>query len=313
MNGRLVPTITLLGLLFATSAACSKSPDSKSREVAAAPSASTGTSSIGAGTPATPPLRIVTIGSSTTEIVFALGAGESVVGVDTSSLYPAEATRLPKVGYQRALAAEGLLSLNPTLIVGGPESGPPAVLAQLRGAGPRLEIVDAPATVEGAIAKVRTIAALLHRDPSPLLAKMERDLAEARALVARAKGKPRVLALYARGAGTTQAFGVKTAADAMLVLAGGENALSFEGAKAVTAESVVAAKPDVVLLPTRGLESLGGKDAVFALPGLAATPAARTKNVVAVDDLLLLGFGPRVGEGVSELARALHPELGKTP
>lgn len=313
MNGRLVPTITLLGLLLATSAACSKSPDSKSREVAAAPSASTVASSIGAGTPATPPLRIVTIGSSTTEIVFALGAGESVVGVDSSSLYPAEATRLPKVGYQRALAAEGLLSLNPTLILGGPESGPPAVIAQLRGAGPRLEIVDAPATVDGASAKVRAIAELLHRDPSPLLAKMERELAEARALVARAKGKPRVLALYARGAGTTQAFGVKTAADAMIALAGGENVLSFEGAKALTAESIVAAKPDVVLIPARGLESLGGRDALFALPGLGDTPAAKSKRVVALDDLLLLGFGPRVGEGVSALARALHPELAKAP
>lgn len=313
MNGRLVPTITLLGLLLATSAACSKSPDSKSREVAAAPSASPVASSIGAGTPATPPLRIVTIGSSTTEIVFALGAGESVVGVDSSSLYPAEATRLPKVGYQRALAAEGLLSLNPTLILGGPESGPPAVIAQLRGAGPRLEIVDAPATVDGASAKVRAIAELLHRDPSPLLAKMERELAEARALVARAKGKPRVLALYARGAGTTQAFGVKTAADAMIALAGGENVLSFEGAKALTAESIVAAKPDVVLIPARGLESLGGRDALFALPGLGDTPAAKSKRVVALDDLLLLGFGPRVGEGVSALARALHPELAKAP
>ncbi len=313
MNGLIALRITLVGLLLVSNAGCSKAPDPSSRGLPTAPSASVSPSSIASGAQETAPLRIVTIGSSTTEIVFALGAGDSVVGVDTSSLFPPEATRRTKVGYQRALAAEGLLSLNPTLILGGPESGPPAVIAQLRGAGPRVEIVDVPASVDGAFARVRAIATLLHKDPAPLLAKMETELAEARTLVARAKSKPRVLALYARGAGTTQAFGAKTAADSMVVLAGGENVLSFEGTKALTAESVVAAKPDVVLLPARGLESLGGKDALFALPGLGDTPAAKTKSVVTLDDLLLLGFGPRVGEGVSALARALHPELGKAP
>jgi iron complex transport system substrate-binding protein len=176
-----------------------------------------------------------------------------------------------------------------------------------------VEIVDGPPSVDGAFAKVRAIATLLHEDPAPLVSKMERELAEARALVARSNGKPRVLALYARGAGTAQAFGVKTAADTMIALAGGENVLSFEGAKALTAESVVEAKPDVVLIPARGLESLGGRDALFSLPGLAGTPAAKSKRVVALDDVLLLGFGPRLGEGVAALAKALHPELGAAP
>lgn len=259
--------------------------------------------------PRAAPTRIVSVGGPVTETVFALGAGGLVVGDDTSSLYPEAATKLPRVGYERTLSAEGVLSLSPSLVIASSEAGPPAVLEQLRSAGVRVELVPGGASVEGAKRRISTIAQLLQRDPAPALAALEADLARARAFVGKTPTHPKVLVLYARGANTLFVFGRGTSADAMLSLAGAENAVTaFEGTRPLTSEAVVQAAPDVILLPSRGLESLGGVDGLLQLPGLGQTPAGKAKRVVTLDDLLLLGFGPRTGEAALQLAKALHSE-----
>src|SRR5262245_56941631 len=96
--------------------------------------------------------RIVPLNGDLAEIVFALGLGAEVVGVDTSATYPAEAAAKPKIGYQRQLAAEGILSLKPTIALGTAEAGPPEVIDQIRQAGVRVEIMETPTSV-GAIPK----------------------------------------------------------------------------------------------------------------------------------------------------------------
>jgi iron complex transport system substrate-binding protein len=261
-----------------------------------------------AGTSA--PMRIVSVGSAVTETVFALGAGDLVVGVDTSSLFPEAATKRPQVGYQRTLAAEGLLTLKPSLVLAAGEAGPPAVLEQLRGAGVRIEVMPLDPTVEGAKARITKIAALLGLSPGVALAELETDLGQARELVGKATTRPRVLVFYARGTNTVHVFGKKTSADAMLALAGADNAIAeLEGSKALTAEAIISAKPDILLLPTRGLESLGGVEGLLKVPGVAETPAGKARRVLTMDDLLLLGFGPRTGKAALELASKLHPEL----
>jgi iron complex transport system substrate-binding protein len=117
-----------------------------------------------------------------------------------------------------------------------------------------------------------------------------------------------VLFVYARGAGTLQVAGQETGAGTMIALAGGINAAQgFTGYRPLTAEAVVAAQPDVVLLTDRGLESIGGIDAVLAQPGVALTSAGTARRVVSLDDGMLLGFGPRTGDGVVALARLLAP------
>ena len=260
--------------------------------------------------PADTTRRLVTVGSAITEAVFALGAGGDVVGVDTSSLYPEAATKLPQVGYQRTIAAEGILSLKPTLVIAGHEIGPPAAIEQIKAAGVPLQIIPLGPGVAGAKARLAAVAALLGRDPQTLLAKMDNDLAlQSKRLTAVSK-KPKVLALYARGAGSMQVFGKDTSAQTMIELGGGENAVSnFEGTKPLSGEGVVSAAPDVILLPSRGLDSLGGIDGLLKQPGVAETPAGKARRVVAVDDVLLLGFGPRLAEAVKIMVDALHPEL----
>jgi iron complex transport system substrate-binding protein len=256
--------------------------------------------------------RIVTLGGSVTEIVYALGAGDQVVGVDASSIYPEAATEKPSVGYFRRLPAEGVLSLNPTLILALEGTGPPAVLDQLRSTGVGVELIPDTSSVAGAKQKIRQIGRILGRgaQADALVDRMERDLAEARALRAEATSTPEVLFIYARGTGSMNVAGRGTSAEAMIELAGAENAISgFEGFKPMTAEAVASAAPDVILMLTRGLESVGGVDGLLEQPGIALTPAGENRRIAEMDDLLLLGFGPRLGTAVKTLTRKLHPEL----
>jgi len=262
-------------------------------------------------TPARAAERIVSVGGTVTEIVYALGAGDALVGADTSSVYPPEAEKLPKVGYQRTLSAEGVLSLSPTLILITPESGPPAAIEQLRGTGARVVPIPTGTDVEAARAAIRAVATTLDRQArgEDLVKALEADVEQARALAAASSSHPRVLFVYARGAGMAMVSGKGTAADEMIRLAGAVNAVNdYEGFRPLTAEGVVAAAPDVVLVPSRGLDSLGGKAGLLAQPGMSLTPAARAERVVAMDDLYLLGFGPRTGQALADLARALHQQ-----
>jgi serine protease len=257
---------------------------------------------------APPEARIVSVGGAVTETVFALGDGARVVGTDSSSTHPPEATRRPQVGYLRALSAEGVLALRPTLLLTTTDAGPPPVLRQLREAGVRVEMIPAQHGAEGARARVRAIAALLHREREGAALEARMDLA-LQALPAPREPRPRVLFIYARGAGAANVAGRETAADAIISLAGGMNAVQgYANYRPLTPEALVAAAPDAILLTTRGLQSLGGRAAVLAMPGVGATPAGRTGRVIDVDDLLLLGFGPRVGEAAAALSAGLRRE-----
>ncbi len=264
----------------------------------------------GGGSRSTAP-RIVSVGGSLTEIVYALGASDALVGTDTSSGYPEAATRLPQVGYQRRLSAEGVLSLNPTLVLATADAGPPAAMEQIRSAGVPVLTAPSARTPEGIKEKIRTVAQALGREErgEELTRVLDADLLLAKAFVAGANKKPRVLFIYARGQGTMMVSGSGTSAHTMIQLSGAENAVSgYDNYKPLTAEAVVAAEPDVILMLSSGLASLGGVDGLLKAPGVALTPAGMNRRIVAMDGLYLLGFGPRTGKAVLELAREFHSE-----
>ena len=267
---------------------------------------------LGESVPAVDASRVVAIGGAVTETVYALGLGAVVVGTDQSSVFPAGVLEKPRLNYFRQTSAEGVLSLRPTVVLATDEAGPPGVLDQIRAAGVPVVVVPAPESVEGALDRVRELGRVLGRpaQADSLVAQVERQLAEAKRL--RPATPPRVLFVYARGAGLVQVFGAGTPADVVLGLAGAINAAGdVDGNVPLTVEAVAAARPDVVVIPSRGLESLGGAEGLFAQPGLAQTPAGAARRVVAVDDALLLGLGPRLGEGVATLARGLAEAAGE--
>ena len=252
------------------------------------------------------PARIVTIGGPVTEAVFALGAGGWVIAVDVTSTYPAAVAALPKVGYQRALSAEGLLALDPELVVASADAGPPATIEALRAAGVRVELLPPADTVVSAADRIRAIGRAIG-EPGPadaLAGRVAADSAAAAAAAAAPSG--RVLFLYARGAGAPMVGGRDTAAAAMLGLVGATSAITaWSGYRPLTAEAIVAARPDAIVVPARVHALLGGTAGVLALPGMAETPAGQAQRVVAVDDQLLLGFGPRLPEAIATLDGAL--------
>lgn len=261
------------------------------------------------------PQRVISIGSALTELVYALGAQDQLVGVDSTSMYPTAATQLPNVGYARTLAAEGLLSLAPNLIVATEDAGPPAVLRQLEASGVPLQVIRADHRFEGLLARSQRLGELLERpvQARQLNEQLISDWRSTRQRVAQLRAghaAPRVLFVLSHGLNQVRIAGQDTAADAMIAYAGASNVLQgasgFKGYKSLTPEAAIAAAPDVILVTDMGLEAAGGVAGLLKLPGLAQTPAGRSGRVVSLDALELLGFGPRLPQAVGRLAQALH-------
>jgi iron complex transport system substrate-binding protein len=259
--------------------------------------------------------RVVSVGGALTEIVCALGAQRWLVGTDTTSIVPPAVLTLPKVGYQRTLSAEGVLSLRPTLVLATADAGPPAALEQLQSAGVRVMRADGDHSFDALTRNVATIAdaLALPAEGKALDARLRGEWSSTLAAIERStradRKRPKVIFILSHAATNVQVAGRGTAADAMIRYAGGVNALTadggFNGYRPLAAEAVVAAAPDFILTTREGVEALGGIDALLARPGLALTPAGRARRVIAPEALLLLGFGPRLPQAVSELAQAL--------
>ena len=261
---------------------------------------------------ATAPLRLVSIGGALTELVYALDAQQLLVGVDTTSLYPATARSLPNVGYARTLSAEGLLSLRPTLIVATEDAGPPAVLRQIEAARVPLHTLRADHHFEGLLERTRKLGDLLDRRPAAaaLAEQLAARWSATQQQVAQASAghaAPRVLFILSHAAGQVRIAGQNTAADAVIRYAGAVNALQdVDGYKPLTPEAVIATAPDVILTTDMSLDTGGGIDGILKLPGIAQTPAGRARRVVSQDPLELLGFGPRLPQSISRLAKSLR-------
>lgn len=252
--------------------------------------------------------RLVTLGGAVTEVVFALGHGDDVVGADTSSTWPPEVEERPRVGYYRKLDAEGILALSPTRILANEGAGPPPVIKQLEAAGVEIEHIEGGDDLEDARERILAIGdALGEREGAEaLVAKLDEDLARVKRRAEAVEDRPRVLFIYARGPNVLMVSGEETAADEMLELAGAVNAVEgVEGFKPLTPEAVIEAAPEVIVAPAAGAQSIGGAAGVFELPGVAQTPAGAKERLVLIDDLKLLGFGPRAGEALLELQDGL--------
>jgi len=264
-----------------------------------------------AGKPVAKARRIVSVGGALTEIVYALEAQGELVGVDTTSLYPAVAQQLPQVGYARTLSAEGVLSLAPTQLIATEEAGPQAVLRQVRDAGVPVAVLNANNKFEGLLERVKQVGQITGRtDPAARLAQaLEQQWDGALGKVRQRQHAPvRVLFILAHAPNQVMVGGRETGADAMLAYAGAVNVMGgqggFAGYKPLTPEAVIAARPDIVLVTDQGLKASGGVDGILKLPGLAQTPAGRKHRIVSLEAMLLLGFGPRMPQALMELDAA---------
>jgi len=251
--------------------------------------------------------RLVTVGGAITETVFALGAGRHVVAVDLTSQFPAPVQALPRVGYMRALAPEGLISLNPDLLLCSEEAGPPQAIAVLRAARTRVTIVPDAAGIEAVRRKIEVIAAAVDTDGAPLAETVTQDWRMLDVPIA-ALRPVRALFVLSASRGAPVVSGRGTHADAMLRAAGAVNVVdAFPGYRPLSAEMAAQLAPEVVIMMEHALAEAGTVDAVLSVPALAVTPAATSRRLVAIDAAYMLSFGPRAAHARRDLARMLHP------
>lgn len=249
-------------------------------------------------------MRLVTIGGEVTETVFALGQGAQVVAVDSTSVWPPQAQALPRVGYVRTLAAEGILAQQPDLILAASHAGPPEVLDTLRRAGIEVLVLPGPPPARATDLMIRAVGERLGNaaGADQLIATIHADLA-------RTTDAPpiRALAVIGGQGGQLMAAGSGTRAAAMLALAGAHNVATFPGYRPLSDEGLMALNPEALVLPDHAVPMLGGVDQLLQRPGVQHTAAGQHRHLVVMDGLLLLGMGPRLGQAVQQLHAALHP------
>ncbi|TBU95775.1 hemin ABC transporter substrate-binding protein [Stutzerimonas kirkiae] len=261
------------------------------------------------------PQRWVSAGGAISEWVVALGAEQRLVGVDSTSQQPSSLRELPSIGYQRQLAAEGILALRPDLLVGSEEMGPPPVLEQLGAAGVRIERLSAAGDLTALQGNVRRLGELLGEperaeavlaDLDARLARQAHWLREAQ----RSQAVPGVLLLVGQGGGNLLVAGSGTSADWLLEHSGGHNLASHPGYKAFSSEALAALNPEVLLVTDRSLRGVEVLKAVLAQnPGLAASRAVREERVLVIDPTLLVGgLGPRTLETLASWSAAFYPQ-----
>ncbi|MBM9488112.1 ABC transporter substrate-binding protein [Pseudomonas sp. ICBG1301] len=260
------------------------------------------------------PLRLVSVGGALSEWVVALGAESKLVGVDTTSQHPESLKALPSIGYQRQLSAEGILSLSPQILVGTEEMGPPPVLAQLRGAGVRVELFSAEPDLLALQANLKRLGNLLGSEAKAtlLFADFQQQLDRQKSWVAKAQtavSAPGVLLLLGHSGGKLLIAGKHTAADWILQHAGGNNLATHTGYKPFSVESLAGLSPDVLVFADRALTGEEAQAALFKEnPILRSTPAAMHGRVIELDPTLLVGgLGPRLPHSLMLLSAGFYP------
>ena len=242
--------------------------------------------------------RITVAGGSVTEILYFLGSEDKIIAVDITSNYPEEAKDFPSIGYVRNLSAEGILSLKPSIIIGEDDMGPASVVDQIKRTGIDIYVIEEIHTSDGIIDKIRCIGNILGKKEKTsqlikdAISPIKKELDEK-------SNNPeldniKVMFILSMDSGTPVVSGKETSADGFINMTGASNAFNdFEGWKPVGTESIINASPDFILISNRGAHSYSDLDKIFEHPAIKYTPAALNGNIIALDGMEMLGFGPR--------------------
>lgn len=248
--------------------------------------------------------RIISLSSAITEILASLGQEDNIVGVDVTSTYPKNIKETAQdLGHVRSISIENVIALQPTLVLASDKDLNADLINKLQEAKINVKTIHQEQTIEGAKQFIKDIAmAVGDTNYTSFIEKIDADFAG----LTQFETKPKVLFIYARGAGTLMVAGKNTPMESIISIAGGENvANDFENFKTLTPEALIQSNPDYILMFDKGLESLGGVDGVLKIQGIEQTNAGKNKNIISMDGALLSGFGPRVGQAAKELNQLL--------
>lgn len=253
--------------------------------------------------------RIVVAGGDLTEIVYALGAGDRVIAVDSTSNYPTKVQDKPQIGYVRALSAEGVLSVLPDLMIGADDAGPPPVIDNLKAAGLNVSISPVGTGADRVPTKIRFVGETLglQQEAETLILKYTQKMDALAQRVSVIEQRPKVLFILSVRDGAPVVGGLQTSANDIITLAGGENvAAQFDGWKPMNAEAIISANPDIILMSGAHADRIGDDSAILSRPDIRLTTAGQRSALVKMDGMLLLGFGPRTPQAVETLMGHLH-------
>ncbi|GCD46283.1 heme/hemin ABC transporter substrate-binding protein [Streptomyces paromomycinus] len=262
--------------------------------------------------------RIVPLTGSLSEIVFSLGLGGRVVARDITATFE-QAAKLPVVTRAHDVSAEGVLSLKPDVVLADTTTGPAEAVGQIRDAGvpvvtfgPAKQLADVDTRIDAVAAAlgVRTAGDALKTRTGRRIAAVRKNIPHGGT---EAADRPRVAFLYLRGSASVYLIGgARSGAGSLIEAAGGIDAGKESGLAKdftpITSEALAKAAPDVILVMTKGLESVGGIDGLVKIPGVAQTPAGMDRRVAAVDDGVLLNYGPRTDAVLRSLIQQIHAE-----
>lgn len=255
--------------------------------------------------------KIISIGGSTTEIIYALGAGSRLIGRDTTSIFPKQALKLPDVGYMRALSPEGVLSLNSDAILIQEGSGPAETLDVLQKAKIPVIMIKDEQTPQGILDKIDHIGRVIGKkaEADKLIKELQVKYDKILPELAKQKNKKKILFVLSMRGGRILAAGRKSSADQMITMAGGVNAIQHvEGFKQISDEAVITAAPDIILMMSRTGNHRSQDSDILAHPTIAATPAGANKKLIRMNGQYLLGFGPRTIHAAEDLYQKIYDQ-----
>lgn len=260
-------------------------------------------------------MRIVCLSKHLTEMVFALGKGHDIVACDLSSTYPDSAKLLKTVGYHRALNPEGIISMNPDLVIHSNDIGPENVLPQITKAGLHIKEFGKANTFDSAKLVIKELGIFLKEEKKAdsIAKKMDADMLKAaEALKNRhITDTPSVMVIHFGRANNVYFVmsGRNGVGDKMIALAGGKTAFyNAKGARQLSAEAIAEANPDIIIATDYGFDQMGGMEKfATGVPGVSLTNAAKNKRIYRFEEHDIVYFGPRTGENIMKLMNLIHP------
>lgn len=255
--------------------------------------------------------RIVVAGGSITEIIYFLNSEEKIVALDVTSNYPEKAKELPSIGYVRNLSAEGILSMNPSIVFGEDDMGPPGVIKQLRDINIDLRIIPEEKTIDGILDKIYCIASIIDKVPNaeskinstliPDILNIEKRLSTFTLI------PKRVMFIFSIKGNKIIVAGSGTSGDGFIKMTGSENIFStIEGWKTVSQEAIIKENPDYVIMSKRDLHNSKTIKSISENPIFKNIRAFEEQNIIFDDAMAMLGFGPRTIKSVLNAVNIMY-------
>lgn len=258
-------------------------------------------------------VRIVCASKQLTELVYALGEGDKLVGVDLSSTYPPQVTKLPNIGYHMMLNAEGIISLHPTVFIynGGTDAeiGPDNVIPQLKEVGITIKKFRTAETMKNTYQLIRDLGSYFHVESraDSLCANIKEGMKQVEKERKKYQDQPKVMVIhFGRAHNVYFPIGPKGTVEFLLTQAGGVNAITSMKFRLLSPEVLAEDQPQVILATSYGVKRLGGIKKFEEIPGISLTPAAKNNKIFSIDEHDLLYLGPRTPKIILKIMKLIH-------